>query len=57
METHNLSISQQIVSLSPKIFDDNLRVTSASFFVVDFDLFSCEADNFTFIVLYQVILY
>ena len=36
----------------PIIFDDNLKVTSVEFFIADFNLFICEADNFTFIVLY-----
>lgn len=40
------------VSQLPIIFDDNLKVTSVEFFIADFNLFICEADNFTFIVLY-----
>ena len=42
---------------SPTIFDDNLKTTSDSFFIVDFNLLSCESDSFTFKLLYCVILY
>ena len=44
-----------IVSLiisSPIIFNANLRVSLVKVFIADFNLFSCEADNFTFTVLY-----
>ena len=30
------------------IFDDNLKITSVSLFIADFNLLSCEFDNFTF---------
>ena len=32
----------------PIIFDRNLEVISISFFIVDFNLFNCEFDNYTF---------
>ena len=44
-------------SLSPIIFDDNLKATSVSFFIAYFNLSSCKFDNFTFKLLYCVILY
>ena len=37
-------------------FDNNLKTTSVSFFMVDFNLLSCEFDTFTFTP-YYVILY
>ena len=38
------------------IFDDNLRIIPILLFVVaDFNLLSCELDNFTFTLLYRVI--
>ena len=36
----------------PIIFDDNLKNTSVPFFIADFNLLSCEFDNFTFKLLY-----
>lgn len=39
------------------IFDDILRVTPVAFAVADFNLWSCDFDNFTFILLYLVIWY
>ena len=38
-------------------FDDKLRALSVSFFVADFNLFSCEFGNFTFTDWYWGILY
>ena len=32
----------------PIIFDDNLKTTSDSFFIADFNLLNCEFDSFTF---------
>ena len=32
----------------PIIFDDNLKTTSVSFFIANFNLLSCEFDSFTF---------
>ena len=46
----------KLVSLSPIIFDDNVKTTSASFFIADVNLLSCEFDSFTFKLLYCVIL-
>ena len=43
------------VSLSPIIFDDNLKTTSFSFFIADLNLLSCGFDSFTFKLLYYVI--
>ena len=44
----------KLVPLSelPTIFDDNLKTTSGPFFYADFNLLSCEFDNFTFKLLY-----
>ena len=36
----------------PIIFDDILKNTSFWFFIVDFNLLSCEFDSFTFKLLY-----
>ena len=41
----------------PITFDDSLKITSVSSFVVDFNLLSCEFDNFAFKLFYIVILY
>ena len=38
------------------MFGDSFRVISVVFFIADFDLLSCESDNFTFTLLYYVIL-
>ena len=35
----------------PIEFDERLKVTSVLFFIADFNLLSCELDNFTFNVL------
>ena len=40
---------------SPTTFDEIFKVTSALFFIPDFNLLSCELDNFTFKVLYRVL--
>ena len=42
---------------SPITFDVNLKTTSVSFFIADFNLLSYEFDSFTFKLLYCVILY
>ena len=47
----------KLPSLSPIIFDDNLNATSVLFFIADLNLLNCELDNFTFKLLYCVILY
>ena len=36
----------------PTTFEKNFKVTSFLFFIPDFNLLSCELDNFTFKVLY-----
>ena len=37
---------------SPITFDEKFKVTSVPVFILDFNLLSCELDNFTFKVLY-----
>ena len=37
---------------SPTTFDEIFKVTLVSFFIPDFNLLSCELDNFTFKMLY-----
>ena len=37
---------------SPTTFDGIFKVTSIPFFIPDFNLLSCELENFTFQVLY-----
>ena len=41
----------------PIKFDERFKVTSVPFLIPDFNLLSCEVDNFTFYILYWVILY
>ena len=41
----------------PVIFNDNLKITSVSFFIAAFYLLSCKFDSFTFKLLYWAILY
>ena len=41
---------------SPTTFDEILKVTSVLFFIPYFHLLSCKLDNFTFKVLYWVVL-
>ena len=50
----NNSLFGKLFSLleSPIIFAERLKVTSVPFFIADFNLLSCELDNFTFKVLY-----
>ena len=48
----NNILTGKLVLSSPIIFDDYLRVTLVAFFDADFYLFSCEADNLSFTVLY-----
>ena len=43
--------------VSPTTFDETFKVTPVPFFVPNFNLWSYELDNFTFKVLYWVILY
>ena len=42
---------------SPTTFDERFKVTSVEIFIADFYLLSCELENFSFNVLYWVILY
>ena len=46
----NNNLCEKLVSSLelPIIFDDNLKTTSVSFFIADFNLLSCEFDSFTF---------
>ena len=41
----------------PTTFDESFKVIPVPFFIPDFNLLSCELDNFTFKVLYWVNLY
>ena len=41
----------------PATFDENFKVASVPFFIPDFNLLSCELENFTYKVLHRVILY
>ena len=43
---------RKIISELAVIFDDNLNLTSVSFFIADFNLLNCEFDSFTFKLLY-----
>ena len=45
---NNLCRKLVLSSELPIIFDDNLKPTSISFFIVYFNLLSCEFDSFTF---------
>ena len=36
------------------MFYDNLKMTSVSLFITDFNLLICELDNFTFRALYYI---
>ena len=49
-----VNLRGKLVSSSelPIIFDDILQAKSVSFFIIDFDLLSCEFDSFTFKLLY-----
>ena len=42
---------------SPTTFDEIFKVTSVPFFIPDFNLLSCELDNFTSNMLYLVNIY
>ena len=42
----NNNLWGKVVSLSPIMFDDNLKSTSVSFFTADLNLLSCEFDSF-----------
>ena len=55
----NYNLWGKLVSSSelPIIFGDNLKTTSDSFFIADFNVLSCEFDIFTFKLLYCAILY
>ena len=41
----------------PTTFDESFKIASRPFFILDFNLLSCELDNFTFKVLDWLILY
>ena len=50
---NNNSCGKLVLSLgSPIMLRDNLITTSFSFFIADFNLFSCEFYNFTLRILY-----
>ena len=40
------------ILLVPIVFDDHVRVKSVAFFDADFNLLSCECDNFIFTLRY-----
>ena len=47
----NGKLCEKIVLLVPSTFDDNLKGTSVTLFVADFDLLSCQFDNLTLTVI------
>ena len=49
---NNYCVKSVSSSELPMIFDDNHKITSDSLFMADFNLLSCEFDNFTFKLLY-----
>ena len=58
LSVNNNSCGKLPLSLeSPIMLGDNLITTSFSFFIADFNLFSCEFYNFVFKRLYCVILH
>ena len=58
LSVSNNSCGKLVLSLeSPTMLEDNLITTSFSFFIADSNYLSCEFDNFTFTLLYWVILY
>ena len=50
----NNNLCEKLVSALelPITFDERFKVTSVPFFIPDFNLLSCELDNFQFTVLY-----
>ena len=58
LSVNNNSCGKLVSSFeSPIMLGDILVITSVSFLVAAFNLFSCGPDNFTFNLLYWVILY
>ena len=53
----NNNLLGKLFSLSPIILDDNLKTEAVSFFITDLNLLSYKFDNFTFKLLYWVILF
>ena len=51
----NNNVWGKLVSLSPIIFDDNLKTTSVSLFIAEFNLLSYEFDSCTLKLLYCTI--
>ena len=49
------NLRRKLFSLSPIIFDDNLKTNSVSFVIADFNLLSSEFHSFTFKLFYCVI--
>ena len=45
----NNNLRGKLVSSWPVIFDDNLKTTSDSFFIADFNLLSCKFGSFTIV--------
>ena len=55
---YNNLCGKLVLSLEfPIIFDKRFKVISVPFFIEDFNLTSCELDNFTFNLLYWVVSY
>ena len=42
-----------LIIRSPTTFEEILKINSVPFFIPDFNLLSCELDNFTFIYIEQ----
>ena len=54
---NNLCVKLLPSSEPPKTFNERFKVTLLPFFISDFYLLSCALYNFTFKVLYRVVLY
>ena len=53
----NNNLCRKLVSKLPIKFDGRFKSSSIPFYIADFNLLSSELNNFTFNVLYWVILY
>ena len=53
----NNNLCEKLVPSLRIIFGERFKVTSVPFFIKNYNLLSCELDDFTFKVLYWVILY
>ena len=52
----NNNLGRKLFSSSPTASDESFKITSVPFFVPDFNILSCRLENFTFNVIYWVIL-